>query len=74
ENQAAMQHGSHSTSCVPCPPLWFLSFLLSITLQTVYFQFLTHSSVMSPKRRPVPWKKWSTPTTQLQSHLPALTR
>lgn len=37
-----MQHGSHSTSCVPCPPLWLLSFLLSLTLQALYFRFLSN--------------------------------
>lgn len=37
-----MQHGSHSTSCVPCPPLWFLSFLLSLTLQALYFNYLSN--------------------------------
>jgi len=43
ENPAAMQHGSHSTTCVPCPPLWFLSFLLSLTLQTFYLRFLSRN-------------------------------
>ncbi|XP_035712971.1 uncharacterized protein LOC110843122 isoform X2 [Folsomia candida] len=42
ENPAAMQHGSHSTSCVPCPPLWFLSFLLSLALQAFYFRFMSN--------------------------------
>lgn len=43
ENPAAMQHGSHSTTCVPCPPLWFLSFLLSLALQTFYLRFLSRN-------------------------------
>jgi len=49
-----MQHGSHSTSCVPCPPLWFLSFLLSVTLQTLYFRYLSiHlNRYHGPEKRP----------------------
>jgi len=45
ENPAAMQHGSHSTSCVPCPPLWVLSFLLSLTLQILYLHSVSEHHV-----------------------------
>jgi hypothetical protein len=41
ENPAAMQHGSHSTSCVPCPPLWFLAFFISLMIQILYFRFMS---------------------------------
>lgn len=37
-----MQHGSHSTVCVPSPPLWCLSLILSLTLQQLYFHYLNN--------------------------------
>jgi hypothetical protein len=40
ENPAAMQHGSHAS--YTCPPLWILSFFLSLTLQALYFRFMSN--------------------------------